>query len=667
MQLDHGEERGVLGPRGALRFEPRVIGAGEPLAQCARQARLADPGFAADRDHPAATATDLPPCLEQPVELLIAADEGCQVVRAEQVEPAANAGRARHAVRRHRAREPLQELRPQVLELEQAPHEPFGVAADDDGVPFGDPLETGGDVQRLAQREDLAALLATGPAQHDGAGVDADAKRQPLVHIVLWLFDDREAGPNGALGRVLVRLRVAEVGEHSVAQVLGHVTAVACDDLGRARMVGLHQFEVVLGVEPRRELHRADEVAEERCELAPLPGHVLRLCHHVSLESGLRPTLDDRDPVAARGRRQPVIEALAEQDGRQRVLHQVRSQTAHRGPAPRDVAPAKRLAAKLLQVRERRGGQVIARDRLEPESGRPPEPPVELLQVRQDEHRFDQPRRSPRGLTEGLEPRPPPRLDGDEATTRTQHAMGLFDDLVDVRRVADGLDREHQVEGPVGIRQAVEVAFVNLEVAATPGDQAGCADVPRREIDADEVHLGVPPGEAEQVEAPSTADLEHPARAPQVNVPLDHQRLRPVAAAVEAAVGVQRHVHRAAHRVRKEIEGRALREVGDDRVETAPLRKQPGKVEVPIELREALRDVGFGARPAQLNSNVEVPDRLAERACRQAWSGPTPIAAASSRLIACSPRFVRTVSGPLNGAATSSSTDWPGTSSSLAR
>jgi len=49
---------------------------------------------------------------------------------------------------------------------------------------------------------------------------------------------------------MLVRLRIAEIGEHTVAHVLGHEAAVALDRFGAAAMVGADDPPQVLEVEP---------------------------------------------------------------------------------------------------------------------------------------------------------------------------------------------------------------------------------------------------------------------------------------------------------------------------------------------------------------------------------------------------------------------------------
>ena len=79
-----------------------------------------------------------------------------------------------------------------------------------------------------------------------------------------------EPGPDGALGVVLVRVRIAEIDEHAVAHVLGDEAVVAADRVGDAAVIGADHLAQVLGIEPRRQRRRADQVAEHHGELAPL-------------------------------------------------------------------------------------------------------------------------------------------------------------------------------------------------------------------------------------------------------------------------------------------------------------------------------------------------------------------------------------------------------------
>jgi hypothetical protein len=73
-----------------------------------------------------------------------------------------------------------------------------------------------------------------------------------------------------ALGIVLVGPRIAEIGQHAVAHVLGDKAAAASDDLGDAAVIGADDRAQILRVEPRRQRGRPDQVAEHHRQLPPL-------------------------------------------------------------------------------------------------------------------------------------------------------------------------------------------------------------------------------------------------------------------------------------------------------------------------------------------------------------------------------------------------------------
>ena len=73
---------------------------------------------------------------------------------------------------------------------------------------------------------------------------------------------DIQPGPHGTLGIVLVCLRVAEIGEDTVAQIFGHMAVVAANDCRRRLLVGTHNLPHILRVEPTRECGGVDKVAE---------------------------------------------------------------------------------------------------------------------------------------------------------------------------------------------------------------------------------------------------------------------------------------------------------------------------------------------------------------------------------------------------------------------
>ena len=132
------------------------------------------------------------------------------------------------------------------------------------------------DVDRVAADHQLPASSGV-PAGHDVSGVHADPEADlRAVPALDALREGSEAvahgerGPNGALGVVLVRLRVAEDGEHGVpGELLGR--AAEALDLGVDQVEELPQeLADVLRVEQLAERSRAREVGEENGDDAPL-------------------------------------------------------------------------------------------------------------------------------------------------------------------------------------------------------------------------------------------------------------------------------------------------------------------------------------------------------------------------------------------------------------
>ena len=69
-----------------------------------------------------------------------------------------------------------------------------------------------------------------------------------------------------------MRTGKAEIGENAIAHELGHKAVVAGDDARAVVPIGADDPPHVLGIEPRRERGRADEIAKHHGELAPLGG-----------------------------------------------------------------------------------------------------------------------------------------------------------------------------------------------------------------------------------------------------------------------------------------------------------------------------------------------------------------------------------------------------------
>jgi hypothetical protein len=75
---------------------------------------------------------------------------------------------------------------------------------------------------------------------------------------------DGESSAHRPLGVVLLHLRVAEEHHQPVPQLLQHVTAEACYGRGGLFEIGIDEIPPILGVKPRREVCRSDEIAKHQ-------------------------------------------------------------------------------------------------------------------------------------------------------------------------------------------------------------------------------------------------------------------------------------------------------------------------------------------------------------------------------------------------------------------
>jgi len=116
---------------------------------------------------------------------------------------------------------PLSSSAPRFSHRKRPPHETVRGLADHDCVRCGHPLKARCDVDDGAQRQRLASHAFTEVADDHGSRVDADASREPHtvprfgrgVPIAGERCDEVEAGTHCTLGIVLVRVRVAKIGQ----------------------------------------------------------------------------------------------------------------------------------------------------------------------------------------------------------------------------------------------------------------------------------------------------------------------------------------------------------------------------------------------------------------------------------------------------------------------
>ena len=133
-------------------------------------------------------------------------------------------------------------------------------------------LHARGDVGRVA-------INFAGGVDHDPPAVEADARGKfgragrgvARVEINQRALD-RERRAHGALAVVLLRLRIAEQRHQPVAELLEDMAAERSHGGRGGVEVAPHQIAPVLGVEPRREAGRADEVAEHHRDRPALSG-----------------------------------------------------------------------------------------------------------------------------------------------------------------------------------------------------------------------------------------------------------------------------------------------------------------------------------------------------------------------------------------------------------
>jgi hypothetical protein len=182
--------------------------------------------------------------------------------------------RAEHPPHVDRPAKALEGLGAEIAAVEQARNEAKGLRRNEDRVGFRERLQAGGEIGRLADRR----LFLGSPreiADNGDARGDADADLQRNA----WQRpqdrhggDDGKAGAHGALGIVFVRCRIAEIDEHAIPHVLGDVAPEAGDLAGAAALKGRKDLPVLLRIEVAGERGRADHVAEQDRELAPLGG-----------------------------------------------------------------------------------------------------------------------------------------------------------------------------------------------------------------------------------------------------------------------------------------------------------------------------------------------------------------------------------------------------------
>jgi hypothetical protein len=252
---------------------------------------LPDAGLAREDHRLPVAFHHLLPAIQQQPQLLFPSHQRGQPDRC--FEATATAARLQHPVDLDRVRHALEARRAKVLRDEEPRHKPQGGVADHHSVRLGHALQAGRDVGGVAEGEGFAAVPTPHLADHDRTGMDSDTHGELHPALVLEAFihaperqRDLVPGPDRALGVVLVGLRVAEVDQQPVAQVLGHVPLVAVHHCGGCLLVAAHHLAPVLGIHPGGYARRVHQVAEEHRELAAFGLRNLGDRPHLGLRCG---------------------------------------------------------------------------------------------------------------------------------------------------------------------------------------------------------------------------------------------------------------------------------------------------------------------------------------------------------------------------------------------
>ncbi len=266
---------GVGRGRGDLRAERR----GQSLQSLVHQARLAQPGVAAQED-------DVAAAVAQPIEDAAQQLPLPQPVDQRRVEPhLLEAARldaraaAQDAIGRHWRSLALDLDAAQRLDLELPGHGAQGVFGDLNRAGQGGLLHARGDVDGVAQSTVLQPQVRADRADDDQAGIDTHAHvqlagtRRQVGAKLGHAGDDLQRGQHGAAGVVLVGDGRAEEGQQPVAHEPGDGALIAVDGAHHALERAVDDVAPLFGVELLGQGGGAFDVAEEHSDHAALTGH----------------------------------------------------------------------------------------------------------------------------------------------------------------------------------------------------------------------------------------------------------------------------------------------------------------------------------------------------------------------------------------------------------
>ena len=260
--------------RRALVAHPHLRFTRDALAERREHARLADARFAGDERDLAFALARLAPSVEEQRKLMLASDKGRHRLRPRRLEAADILCLAQNRPCRNRRVEAFQRLQAKRFHFECAAEQPPCRLRDHDAAEFGEPLQPRRQIRGLAYDR----LLLGRALSDDDRPLRQCRSRRQCAHFnetfarVSRLRDngsDLEAGTDRTLGVFFMRAGKAEIGEHAVAHEFCDETVITRYRSRAGVLIGTDDLAHVLGIEPRRQRGRADQIAEHDGELSP--------------------------------------------------------------------------------------------------------------------------------------------------------------------------------------------------------------------------------------------------------------------------------------------------------------------------------------------------------------------------------------------------------------
>src|SRR5262249_56401397 len=87
---------------------------------------------------------------------------------------------------------------------------------------------------------------------------------------LLQRIDDLEPGPHRPRGIVFMSLRMSEVDQEAIAEILRDISVETTNDRSADGLIAPHNSAPLFRIEPRRQRRRPDDIAEHHGELTAL-------------------------------------------------------------------------------------------------------------------------------------------------------------------------------------------------------------------------------------------------------------------------------------------------------------------------------------------------------------------------------------------------------------